>query len=81
MMPLVDEMSHRISVSVSVTAGESLIGHVKEGVVSSSLDGIADLFPLRTSGVDAGGVVGAGVQEENATLGSTFDIGEHAFKV
>ena len=45
------------------------------------LDGVGDLHPLLLSRVDTGGVVGAGVEQDNAALGHSLDVGNHAIEV
>jgi len=42
-----------------------LVGNVKEGQVALALAQLCDLGPLLWGGVNAGGVVGATVQEDN----------------
>ena len=76
-----DKVAHGEGVLVDVAAGEALVRHVEEGVVALGLDGRLDLLPLLGGRVDAGGVVGAGVEQEDAALGGLVDVGEHALKV
>lgn len=78
---LLNEVADGEGIFVGVTRGEALVGHVKECVVASLLHGIANLPPLSLGGVDAGGVVSAGVEEEDASLGGGLDVGQHALEV
>jgi hypothetical protein len=78
---LLDEVAQRKGVLVSVAAGKALVGHVEEGEVVARLDGLGDLGPLLLGGVDARGVVGAGVEQDDAVLGHALDVGNHALKV
>lgn len=78
---LLDKISHGEGILVGVTAGEALVGHVEEGKVALGLDGIADLLPLLDGGVDTGRVVGAGMEEEHASLGGGLDVCQHALEV
>lgn len=80
-MALLDEVSHGEGILVGVTASEALVGHVEEGVVALLLDDVADLPPLLLGGVHTGGVVGAGVEQEDAALGGGLDVGDHALEV
>lgn len=78
---LLDEVADGKGILVGVARGETLVGHVEEGVVASLLDGIADLPPLSLGRVDTSGVVGASVEQEDAALGGSLDVGEHALEV
>lgn len=78
---LLDKVAQCKGILVGVTAGEALVGHVEEDIVVTSLDGSLDCLPLFGSGVDTGRVVGAGVEEEHAALGSGVDVVDHTVKV
>lgn len=78
---LLDEVAGSEGILVSVTAGEALVGHVKEGEVLLLLQDIADLAPLSLGGIDTGGVVCASVKQDDAALGGGLDIGDHALEV
>ena len=78
---LLDEVTEGKGVLVGVARSEALVGHVEEGVVVALLDGVGDLHPLLLSRVDTGGVVGAGVEQDNAALGHGLDVGDHAIEV
>lgn len=80
-MTLLDEVADGEGILVDVTAGETLVGHVEEAVVALSLDGSLNLLPLLGRWVDTGGVVGTGVEEEDALLGSGLDVGDETLKV
>ena len=78
---LLDEVTEGEGILVGVARSEALVGHVEEGVVLALLDGVGDLHPLLLSRVDTGGVVGAGVEQDNAALGHGLDVGDHAIEV
>ena len=78
---LLNKVAQSKGVLVSVTAGETLVGHIEEGEVSLVLDDLADLLPLLLGRVNTGGVVGAGMEQEDATLGSGLDVGNQALEV
>lgn len=66
---VLDELAESIGILVSVSRGETLVGHVEEGKVASILDNLRELIPLSLAGVDTGRVVSAGVQQDDRTLG------------
>ena len=78
---LLDKVTGRESVLVGVAAGEALVGHVEEGKVTLLLHDVADLAPLVLSGIDTGGVVSTGVQQDDAVVGGGLDVGDQALKV
>lgn len=80
-MALLDEEADGEGILVGVTGGEALVSHVEEGEVLARLDGIADLLPLLWGRVDTSGVVCAGVEEEDATLLRSLDVGDHTLEV
>ena len=80
-MTLFDEVTQSKGVLVSVTTGETLVGHVEEGVVVALLDDIADGSPLLLGRIDTGGVVCASVEEDDAVLGHALDVLDQAIKV
>ncbi len=80
-MTLLQEMAHGKSVLIGIAAGETLIGHVEEDIVTLRLDRITDLPPLVVRRIDSSRVVGAGVQQEDAAAGGTLHVLEHALKV
>lgn len=80
-MALLNKVANSKGVLVSVAAGKALVGHVEEGKVILLLDNLGDLLPLLRGGVDAGRVVGAGVEQEDAAQGSGLEVGNQAVKV
>ena len=54
---------------------------VEEGEVGFGTDDFCNVGPLGVGEVDAGGVVGAGVQEDDAAFRGGFDGGAHAVVV
>lgn len=78
---LLDEVAGSKGILVSVTAGKALVGHVEEGEVVLLLHDIANLAPLSLGGVNTGGVVGTGVQEDDALLGGGLDVGDQTLEV
>lgn len=80
-MALLDKMPHRKGVLVDVAACEALVRHVKEGKVSSILDCLRDLLPLLERRVDSRRIMRTCVEQEHASLGCSFNIAHHPFKV
>jgi len=78
---LLDEVTGSKGILVGVTAGEALVGHVEEGEVALLLHDIANLAPLVLGGVNTGRVVGTGVQQDDAVVGGSLDVGNQALKV
>lgn len=66
---------------VSVSAGKALVGHVEEGKVALLLHDVANLAPLVLSRVNTGRIVSAGMEQDNAVLGSGLDVGNQALEV
>jgi hypothetical protein len=78
---LSNEVAGGKGILVSVTAGKALVGHVEESEVALRLHDIADLAPLGLGGVNTGGVVSTGVQQNNAALGGGLDVLDEALEV
>lgn len=78
---LLNEVTRGKGIAVGVTAGEALVSHVEEGKVALLLHDIADLAPLVLGRVDTSGVVGAGVEQDDAVVGGGLDVGEETLKV
>ena len=70
LMALLNEMTDGEGVVGGVSRGETLIRHVEEGEELLLPDEVRDLLPLGGGGVDTGGVMCTGVQEDYGTLGS-----------
>lgn len=66
------EVTDSEGVSGGVARGESLIGHIEEGEETLLLDNVGDLNPLFGSGIDAGGIVRACVEEHDRLLGNSL---------
>jgi len=78
---LVKEESEGLSVLVEVSSDESLVGDVEEGVKTLFLDDLGDGSPLVHGWVDSGGVVGAGVEEDDGSGGGFLEVGDHTVEV
>ena len=78
---LVDEVADCPGVIFEIAGCETLVGAVEEGEVFLCAYYFGEFYPLFTGGVDACGIVGAGVQEDNASFGGLFDGGAHAGEV
>lgn len=78
---LLDEVAHGPGVTGEVTRGETLVGAVEEGEVVALAHDDSDVLPLVLGQVDAGGVVGTDVQEDDGAGGSIAQGGEHAGEV
>ena len=76
-----DEVADGPGVVFEVAAGEALVGAVEEGEEGALAHDGRDLFPLVAGGVDAGGVVGAGVEEDDAAGGGGAQGREHIVEI
>lgn len=65
---VLDELAEGIGILVSGARGETLVGHVEEGKVTSILDNLGELVPLSLGGVDTSGVVGTSVHQDDGSL-------------
>lgn len=64
-----------------VARSEALVGTVEEGEMLLLSDNDSQLLPLVEGRVDTGRVMGARVQQDNRTVGSSLDGSLHALKV
>lgn len=80
-MALLDEVSGSESIAIGITTGKALVGHIEECKVLLLLDHVADLAPLLLSRVDTGGVVCASVEQDDAVLGSSLQVGNETIKI
>ena len=78
---LLHEVTRSESILVSITAGKALVGHVEEGKVALLLHDVANLAPLVLSRVNTGRVVSASVEQDDAVLRSSLDVGKQTLKV
>lgn len=78
---LLDEVTGRKGIAVSVTTGKTLVGHVEEGEVVLLLQDIADLAPLLLRGVNTGRVVSASMEQDDALGRSGLEILDQTLKV
>ena len=74
MVTLLNEVTNGKGVPGGVSGGEPLVRHVEEGEELLLLDKVGDFLPLGRCGINTSGVVGAGVQENDSTLGSVLYI-------
>lgn len=58
-----------------------MISAVEEGEMSLLFHDCSNLFPLILCGIDASGVVSAGVEENNRSFGGVLERRGHAFEV
>jgi hypothetical protein len=54
-----------------------LVSHVEEGAQVALVEKVGKLVPLLLAGVDAGGIVGADVQEDEGALGDVLAEAEN----
>lgn len=80
-MTLLDKMADGKGIFVSVTAGKTLIRHVEESKVPLLLDDTGHLLPLLRGRVDAGRIVGTGVEEEDTAQRRSLEVSHHALKI
>lgn len=73
-MSLLDKVAECIRIGVGVARRKTLVRHVEQREVTTSLDGIADRPPLLGGGVDTSGVVRASMEKEDGAGGSILDI-------
>lgn len=79
---VVEEIAHRPRVIVGGTGGKTLVGRVKEGEQALLLTEVSDCSPLIAVGIEAGRIVGAGVQEDHiAGLSFGLEGSHHAIEV
>ena len=78
---LLDKVANGPAVGSKVTRCEALVCRVKEGKVLLRLDHLSNLLPLLLGSIDTGRVVGACVQNDNATLGRILQSTDHAIEV
>ena len=78
---LVDEVADCPGVIFEIAGCETLIRAVEEGEVFLCADYFGEFDPLFAGGIDACGVVGAGVQEDYASFGGLFYGGALAGEV
>ena len=78
---LVDKVSNSPRVAYQVARREPLIGTVEEGEMLPLANDLCDKLPLLLGRIDAGRVVGAGVQEHDGPRQRGTKGEEHAFKV
>lgn len=68
-------------VTVEVAGSKALVGSIEEGEVALGGHDLGDLAPLGGRRVDAGGVVGTGVEEDDGALGGVREGLLHADEV
>ena len=78
---LLDKVANRPGIANQVTRGEALVGGVEEGELVALAHHRCDLLPLLLRGVHAGGVVCAGMQQDDGTGRRCLQRTDHAIKV
>ena len=78
---LLNKVSRSKSITAGITTGKALVSHIEESEVALLLHDVANLAPLVLGGVNTGRVVGASVQEDNAVVRSSLDVGKETLKV
>ena len=71
-MTFLDEVSDSKRILVGISTGKALVCHVKEWVMTLLFDHVTDHSPLLFSGVNAGRIMCASVQQDNRVVGSSF---------
>ena len=74
---LLEKISDGPGVIVEIAARKALVRAIEEGEQPLGAHRLCDLLPLISRGVDAGGVVGAGVQDDDAVFGGGVEGGDH----
>lgn len=80
-MALLHKVTRGERILVRITTSKTLVGHVEEGKVALLLHDIADLAPLVLSWVNTGGVVSARVEQDDAVVRGSLDVGEQTVEV
>mmetsp|Transcript_30324 Transcript_30324/g.51664 ORF Transcript_30324/g.51664 Transcript_30324/m.51664 type:complete len:256 (+) Transcript_30324:337-1104(+) len=73
-VPLVHKVPERGGVGLGVSGGEALVGRIEEYVTGLGLDQVRDVLPLVHGGIASGGIVGAGVEEDDGPFRSVLQI-------
>lgn len=81
LVALLDEVADSEGITVGITAGKALVGHVEEGNVAEFLEDLGELSPLVLAGVNTGGVVSAGVEQDGAAGGSVLEVFNQSIEV
>ena len=68
-------------IAVEVARSEALVGGIEEGEVALGGHDLGNLAPLGGRSIDTGGIVGAGMEEDNGALGGITKGLLHAVKV
>ncbi len=76
-----NEVAETLGINIEITWSEALIGGVEEGVKLVLLADLSDFFPFVKGGVNASGIVSAGVEQDAWASGSSCKVGEHALEV
>lgn len=80
-MALLNKVSGRKGIGISVSTGKSLVGHVEERKVALLLHDVANLAPLVLGRVDTGRVVSTGMEQDDAVVGGGPEVLDQAVKV
>lgn len=78
---MLDEVAQGPGVAVEVPRGETLVGAVEEGEMGALAHDGRDGLPLLLGEVHAGGIVGAGVEEDDGARRGGAEGAEHAIVV
>ena len=78
---LFDEIADSPGVAFEVAGCKTLVCAVEEGKVLFVADDFGEFFPLVMDWVNAGGVVGAGVEKDDTTFRGFLNGGGHALEV
>ena len=80
-MALLSKVPNSISITVSVSTGETLVGGIEESNVVLLLHDLADLAPLSLSRVDSSRVVSTGVEQDGALGRGSLQVLDQTDKV
>mmetsp|Transcript_39291 Transcript_39291/g.99021 ORF Transcript_39291/g.99021 Transcript_39291/m.99021 type:complete len:394 (-) Transcript_39291:73-1254(-) len=75
------EATNGRGVSLQVTGGEALVGHIEERKETATTYDLVDAVPLRIGEVVTSGVVGTGLQHDERTTRSGLEVCQHALDV
>lgn len=81
LVALLDEVADGKGVLDGGAGSKALVSHIEEGEELLLIANVGDCGPLLLGGVNASGVVGTGVEEDNGALGSSLQVSLETLKV
>jgi len=75
------KVPHGPGIAIRIATGKALVGGIKEREELLLFKQISQFDPLLLGGVDTGGIVGTGVQDDHSTGWGLVQIGHHVLEV